>query len=101
MGELQFCSVVSLQTEPLHCPDELVSEGRSALKRAKVTYHSRFEGWIATVDDHLASLWRFAWELACERQQQANGDDPLYLVFLRILRHAQVSRFPLSSPHDI
>ncbi|ORY89684.1 RNA dependent RNA polymerase-domain-containing protein [Leucosporidium creatinivorum] len=83
-----------------HVMDELVAEGRSALKRAKVTYHSRFEGWIATVDDHIASLWRSAWETACERQQQSEGDDPLYADLLRILRHVQVSRLRLLAKRE-
>lgn len=96
MGDYELSSHGGLPAEPRCCADELVSEGRSALKRAKITYHSRFEGWMATVDDHLASLWRSSWEVACERQHQSNGDDPLYLDLVRMLRHIQVSRLCLS-----
>jgi hypothetical protein len=92
MGGLALLLANSTQADAFRCTDELVSEGRSALKRAKVTYHSRFEGWMAAVDDHLAFLWRSAWGVACERQQQSNADDPLYHDLLRILRHVQVGR---------
>lgn len=69
--------------------DELVNEGRSALKKAKGIYNQRAAGWTAIVDEHLASLWRSSWQTAYNQNERSGGIDPLFADLSRILSHVK------------